>query len=558
MFKQNTAHLQSKMFGLLSSLPEAMQKHAKESEEYCFYQIIFCNINEKIFAPLFSDIKSRPNASINAMVSALMLLNRNQWTYKKLFKEVEFNILTKIALGIDELEYMPFCEATLFNFQNRLNDHFIKTGENLLELVFDGLTEKQIKALKLKTNIQRTDSFLAASNIRNYSRLQLLIEMIIRIYRVLSEEDKTRFAEQFKEYVKRSSGQYLYGLSSSDFPHEFEKIGQLYQWIEENLLPLYAPLDIFKTFMRVYMEHFLVTADKVELKPSEQMTSDMIQSPDDLDATYRDKNGKVSKGQVINIVETAHPDNPLNLITDVAVNANNKDDSVVLQTRLDNLIEKTPELAELHFDGGYGSFENDEKMEQYGIAPVQTAVRGIEPAVQIKIDQLSDGHYQVTCPLQTVKSKITRKQHKAMFDISVCQTCCQISNCPALQRKTHRVYYFTYKDFLRKKRHQTIMNIPVARRKLRSNVEATIQEFSCRMRNGKLKVRGYLKACIFAFSTALGINFGRIFRYLSNNPDKFRSFFIFVRNIFKEQLLRLDYILEVLILTKFNALFVNY
>jgi len=547
MFKQNKAHLQSKMFGLLSSLPEAMQKHAKESEEYCFYQIIFCNINEKLFAPLFSDIKSRPNASINVLISAFMLLNRNQWTYKKLFREIEFNLLTKIALGLDDIDRMPFCEATLFNFQNRLSDHFINTGENLLECVFDGLTEKQIKKLKLKTNIQRTDSFLAASNIRNYSRLQLLIEMIIRIYRVLSEEDKTRFTEQFEEYVKKSSGQYLYGLSSSDLPHEFEKIGRLYQWIEENLLPLYTTVDIFKTFMRVYMEHFSVTADKIELKPSEQMTSDMIQSPDDLDATYRDKNGQVSKGQVINIVETAHPDNPLNLITDVAVNANNKDDSVVLQTRLDKLIDKTPELAELHFDGGYGSFENDKKMEQYGIAPVQTAVRGIDPAVQIQIEQLSDSQYQVSCPMQSVLSKVTKKRNKAVFDISICQTCCHNKNCPASLQKAHRVYYFTHKDYLRKKRHQTIMNIPEARRKLRSNVEATIQEFSCRMHNGKLKVRGYFKACIFAFSTALGINFGRIFRYLSNNPDNFRSFFVFVRNIFKEQFFILDYELKILI-----------
>jgi len=533
------------MFGLLNSLPDAMQKHAKESEEYCFYQIIFCNINEKLFAPLFSDIKSRPNASINALVSAIILLNRNQWTYKKLFREIEFNILTKIALGVDELESMPFCEATLFNFQNRLSDHFIKTGENLLECVFDGLTEKQIKKLKLKTNIQRTDSFLAASNIRNYSRLQLLIEMIIRIYRVLSEEDKTRFTEQFEKYVKKSSGQYLYGLSSSDIPHEFEKIGQLYQWIEKNLLPLYAPLDIFKTFMRVYMEHYSVATGNVELKPTEQMTSDMIQSPDDLDATYRDKNGKVSKGQVINVVETAHTENPLNLITDVAVNANNMDDSVILQTRLDKLIEKTPDLNELHFDGGYGSFENDEKMESNGIASIQTAVRGMEPAVQIKIDKLSNDQYKVTCPLQSVKSKITRKRHKAMFDNSVCQTCCHNQNCPASLGKTHRVYYFTHKDFLQKKRRQAIMNIPIERRKLRSNVEATVQEFSCRMHNKKLKVRGYFKTCIFAFTTASAINFGRIFRYLSNNPDKFRSFFVFVRNIFKEQLTMLDYVLEI-------------
>ena len=97
----------------------------------------------------------------------------NKWSYEELFNQIEFNILTKLALGLDSIEYHPFSPATIFNFQNRLTAHFCKTGENLLENVFDKLTDKQLKALKIKTDIQRTDSFAASSNIRNYSRLQL-------------------------------------------------------------------------------------------------------------------------------------------------------------------------------------------------------------------------------------------------------------------------------------------------------------------------------------------------------------------------------------------------
>jgi len=35
---------------------------------------------------------------------------------------------------------------------------------------------------------------------------------------------------------------------------------------------------------------------------------------------------------------------------------------------------------------------------------------------------------------------------------------------------------------------------------------------------GKLKVRGAFKASVFAFSVAIGINFGRIFRLLQGDP----------------------------------------
>ena len=48
MFKRNAAHLQTEMFGLLNSLPDTLQTEAKKSEEYCFYQIIFRNIQETL------------------------------------------------------------------------------------------------------------------------------------------------------------------------------------------------------------------------------------------------------------------------------------------------------------------------------------------------------------------------------------------------------------------------------------------------------------------------------------------------------------------------------
>ena len=64
--------------------------------------------------------------------------------------------------------------------------------------------------------------------------------MVIRIYRVLSDEDKQRFSEKFQAYINKTSGQYIYRLQASDLLHELEKIGQLYQWIYENLYATYA------------------------------------------------------------------------------------------------------------------------------------------------------------------------------------------------------------------------------------------------------------------------------------------------------------------------------
>jgi len=539
MFKTNSDHLQSDLFDLFSCYPKSFWNQMKQSEEYCFYQLIFSKIKEKTFAVLFSSKKSRPNAPINVLVGALILMNRFQWTYEELFKQIKFNILIKIALGLKRLDDIPFCPATIFNFQNRLNKHFTETGENLLEQVFDELTVEQLRKLKIKTNIQRTDSFAAASNIRNYSRLQLLVELIIRLYRVLSEEDKQRFSARFADYLKKSSGQYIYKIKASDIPHQVEKIGQLYHWIDQNLKSRYAEHNIFKTFERVYMEHFTVVEEKITVKKPEELTSDCVQSPDDLDATYRSKNGKSSKGQSINVFETANPDNPINLINDVAVNPVNIDDSKVLNNRIDNVIEKTPDLNEIHFDGAYGSEENDEKFAEHGITPIQTAVRGKTTEVEIEINQQSETEYIVKCPNQEVKSEATRTRHKAEFDRTTCDNCVYREKCPTIVMKNCRVYYFTHANYVSKKRQKIITTLPPERRKLRCNVEATVNEFTCRLPKGKLKVRGAFKTAVFAYCMSISINFGRIYRYLLVNTDLSLRLFYYFGQIFKEQLLSL-------------------
>ncbi len=59
------------------------------------------------------------------------------------------------------------------------------------------------------------------------------------------------------------------------------------------------------------------------MKSSDQLHSGRMQSPDEVDATYRDKKSNTSKDQAINVTETVHPDNPINLVTDVGGNAYN-------------------------------------------------------------------------------------------------------------------------------------------------------------------------------------------------------------------------------------------
>ena len=522
MFRKNTSHLQPSLFGIASQLPKAKLKKLRKSKEYDFYQLVFCKINEEDFSVLYSDSCSRPNAPVNSLVASIILMNRNNWTTEELFDRIDFDMLTRTAIGLDTLEDTPFCPATFFNFQNRMLHHFIATGHNLIEGVFDSLTEQQLKALKIKTNIQRSDSFMAMSNIRSYSRTQLLIEMLIRLHRVLSDEDKLRFEELLAPYIKQSSGQYIYDLQRTSIPHEQEKLAQLYHKLYESLKNSYKDIEVFSVFERVYTEHFTIVDNKITVKPSKELNGSTLQSPDDIDATYRNKRDRHYKGQSVNVTETANPDNDLNLITDVAVYPNNTDDSKILNERLEPMTDKTPDLEELHTDGAYGSEDNDKKMEELEITHVQTAVRGRKAEVSMEIEEVSEEQYTVKCPHQSVSSQKTKKRNKACFDMEICKQCPSSGNCPAKQQSDKRTYYFDRSDYLLGKRNRNIRSLPPERRKLRPNVEATVKEFTKPFNHkGKLRIRGLFKTMVYAHAMAISINFGRVWRYMAENQDFF-------------------------------------
>jgi len=487
------------------------------SKEKWFYNLILRNINENNFKPLYSDKASRPNVAVNILVSSLILKELKGISFDELMESVMFDLRFKVALGLVSIDEVPFSRGTLFNFQNRILEHEHQTGINLIERVFDNLTAQQIKQLSLKTDIQRTDSTLISSNIRKYSRIQLLIEVLIRLERILNETDKQIIGEQLQAYLKTGSDKYVYGLKSNELPRELEKLGKVYYTVftEINGKDKYYEKKEFINFVRVYQEHFVVVNQQISPKPTQELNSGMLQSPDDQDATYRKKKEQHSKGYTINGTETANPDNPLQLITDIAVNPNNIDDTQILYNRIDTIKEKTPELNEMHTDGGYGSEDNDKKLDALEITQITTAVRGRESEIEKKIVQTgqSPDVYTVECPGQTAVSTPTKQRYKVRFDLNICKECPLKEKCQIFKKNKGR-YYFNHEAYLLNKRNSNIRDLPKERRKLRPNVEVLMREFKHRTRSGKTKVRGMFKTSLFAFNAGIAINFGRIYRYI--------------------------------------------
>ncbi len=518
MFRRNETHHQQDIFGIETQLSPELWKRLRESKEYAFYTEVFCRIPEEVFAELYSgSAATRPNTPVNVLVGALILQHANDWTFAELMDRISFDLKVRAALGLWSLNQESFSRATLFNFLVRMRDDMAETGRNRFELVFDVLTDEQRKRFGLNSSIQRCDSTQMGSNIRDYTRIELLVEVVLRMWRVLDEAHQAEHAGRFAPYIDaKTSSNFLYRLGKNDISQTLEQLGQLYDWMAGALDADYGSMDIHRIVRRVFAEQFTRVEEKITVRAAGEIRSDSLQSPDDPEATYREKDGEEFHGFVLHATETASLENDFQLIVDVAVAPNNKDDSRILHDRLPGMHEKTPDLRELHTDAAYPSEDNDRLQSGWGILAVQTAIRGRVAEAPFQIGRDEAGLLQVRCAAgHVVTSGSAAKHLKAEFAAAHCAGCPFAAVCTA-QKRAHggRTFYFKEADEVRQARHRRLQTLPEERRTLRANVEATIKELKAPCRNGKLRTRGGWGVSRYAFLRAMGINFGRVYRYL--------------------------------------------
>ena len=165
-------------------------------------------------------------------------------------------------------------------------------------------------ALKVRTGMQRMDSTQIASNIVSASRLQLLVEGVQRVERILSTSDKKRLADLFEPYTRDSSGHYTYRVKGKEAVQEhLERLGKAIYVLLQELSDDYADERACQVLARLFSDNFKLIENDVKAKENTELTSACLQSVDDLEASYRTKAQKQYKGYVANITETCDPEN---------------------------------------------------------------------------------------------------------------------------------------------------------------------------------------------------------------------------------------------------------
>jgi hypothetical protein len=533
MYKANQKHLQPALLSSVNQLPEKHRQRLEQSWAGTFYRDGFCRINEEPFQVLYADCPSRPNVAVNVLVGLEMLKAGFGWSDEELYDHFVYDLQVRYAVGYDTLGAGDFELRSLYNFRQRVSKYNQEHQTNLLQQAFAQITDAQVVALQVKTGMQRIDSVQLASNIVDASRLQLLVEAIQRLFRVLSERDQARCAEWLGPYLEGSAGQYVYrvkGRAANDA--HLEQIGQhIYRLLGE-LQADYQQETAYQVLERLFGDNFRVETDTVQPKAREELSAGSLQSVDDLEATFRRKGADEYKGYVAALSETCDPTNEVQLITLAQVAPNNVDDADLLVSAIPQIQERM-ELQEMHSDGGFGSPAVDTTCQQAQVDLVQTAIRGKAPdpdkfnLADFAILQDADWKpTRMTCPNgQTIPVEPGRTTgYLAHFDPAVCQSCPFFATrrCRAKpsKREPRFTLSFTQQEVNWARRRRRHREEQAAKRNLRAAVEATMRSVKHPFPAGKLPVRGRFRVTCMVIASSAMTNLRRIHRYRVEKTKK--------------------------------------
>ena len=262
----------------------------------------------------------------------------------------------------------------------------------------------------------------------------------------------------------------------------------------------------------------------VRIKSDEEISPTLLRSPDDPEATYRKKAGKVYEGYVINVTETCDPSNDFQLILKMQSAPNVTEDTTLLKEVLPELNDST-EVDTFYNYAGFCGPKVDEVLNKLEITQVPSALRGRAPnpehttLADCDIELDADGNpIRLTCPHGYTAHVIPgRKEGRfiARWDEDACPECHFSSHHTGRKPNAKTCLRFSQTDLVRALRRQLMRAYRQGNRHLRAAVEATVGALKRPFNNDKVPVRGLIRLSQVMVGSAVMVNIRRIQRHLA-------------------------------------------
>ena len=498
-------------------------------------------IDEELFAPLYCDDNGRPNKAVSVVLGVLLLKEMFNLTDEEALEQLEFNLLWHHALRLTP-EEAHLCQKTLHNFRARLME------QDLGRMAFEQTTDKILKALGVKVSRQRLDSTHIVSNIATLTRLGLFCETIRvflmalktlhpRLYGQVPDGLKSRYVNEAEEATR-------YGDARSDCARRRLSVcaRDLYRLVDRFRGTSAAGLEAYGLLERLLEEQCekISKEDRpreddddqgeggvpVKVKESKEVRSDSLQTPHDPDVTY---SGHKGKGYEVQVAETCHEENEVEIITHVEVTDSCFSDACATVPVIEALKERGIQPEELVADTTYGSGDNAVQAAWLGTELVSPVGGNASVEETSKQEGVSASDFSIdpayrrpsVCPEGKESIKELRgeraEQVEVVFAKESCEACPSFSRCPARYSSEEDGYVLKanlVKVNIEQRRRAEAQGVFQPRYAIRAGIEGTNSEFKRKHGMGRPRVRKRPRVQLAVYLKALACNLKRMVRFL--------------------------------------------
>jgi hypothetical protein len=359
-------------------LPPGKQERCKKTwaEAFRLHALPILRKVEDEFADLFDAELGRPNRPVELVLGTLILKEMSDLTDEEALEHLDFDALWWWAFQREPHE-LQLCQKTLHNFRAGL------IREEKSGIAFRRVTDDLAKVLKVAAGQQRLDSTHILSNIALLTRLGLLCETIRLFLKDVSKVDPKAYGDLPKAVLERHGEESRYADARKEQrPRRLEVVardlGRLIGAFEKN--EAVKGTEGWSLLERLFKDQCRVTRTPrkpkkrdddhgdgdvaVELKPAVEISSDSLQSPHDAAVTY---SGHKGKGYSAQVIETCSPENPVNLITAVALTPACVSDAKATLSMVQQVVEAGLAPDEVVADTAYSGAKNAADLAQEGV-----------------------------------------------------------------------------------------------------------------------------------------------------------------------------------------------
>lgn len=522
---------QISLFDSLAFLSERKQHILEKSWAKKFSDHIFTNIDEMIFAPLYSDkSNSRPNTPVNVIVGALILKEFTGLTDDEILEECECDFRYQYALHTTSFDVQPISDRTFSRFRERNAAYELTTGIDLIHVCMNSLAEEIRKFMEIEPTLKRMDSMMIESNIRKMGRLELLYTCLSNLVRTIYRDGNLDILNGLDAYVDPNNrNRIVYYEKTIPQTERLQKI------IDDaaRLLPLYKDeyehTEEYQLLLRAIMEQTKKDdkGNRIAKTKEDGMDSTVLQNPSDPDATFRVKANKQYRGYAANLTETVSENG--SVITDYQYDVNICSDTEFIKEVIKDS-EDHEEMITIVADGAYSGKEVQSLASEKKIKVLTTGLLGRKPRAILSQFQLNEDETTILiCPQGNAPKSCSYIRQSESLRVSFyseqCQGCPNQSACnPSIKNRT-AVLILSLKA--RKKLIETSLIMDDETKKfigrLRNGIETTPSIIRNKYRVDQMPVRGKLRTKQFFGFKVAALNFSKLVRFLEGQ-SKCRAF----------------------------------